>query len=72
MAVLANGDAILIFTDGLPDSIAGDDPEQRLRDAMADSSRAMTSNLKSLINPKFNEDDVSILLLKRTAHSFPA
>jgi sigma-B regulation protein RsbU (phosphoserine phosphatase) len=70
--VLARGDAILLFTDGLPDSIAGDDPEQRLRDAMADSSRAMTSNLKSLINPKFNEDDVSILLIKRTAHSFPA
>lgn len=65
-AALAGGGALLVFTDGSTDSIAGDQPEQRLRGVLADSSRTMMSNLKSLINAKFNEDDVTVLLIRRT------
>lgn len=61
-AVLAPGGALLIFTDGLTDSISGENPEDRLREALA--GRSM-STLKSLVNPEFNEDDVTILLVKR-------
>ncbi len=66
-AALARGGALLAFTDGLTDSIVGDRPEERLHDVLAGDSRTMLSNLKSLVNPKFNEDDVTILLIKRTA-----
>jgi serine phosphatase RsbU (regulator of sigma subunit) len=58
-AVLAGGGALLVFTDGLTDSIAGGRPEERLRAVLADSSRTTMSDLKSLINPRFNEDDVT-------------
>jgi serine phosphatase RsbU (regulator of sigma subunit) len=60
------GGYLLIFTDGLTDSIPGNDPERRLRDAMAENPVKTMSNLKSLIDPRFNEDDVTILLIKRT------
>ena len=67
-AVLVAGGALLVFTDGLTDSIADDQPEERLRAVLADSTRTSISDLKSLIDPKFNEDDVTVLLIKRTAH----
>jgi len=57
---------LLIFTDGLTDSIQGEHPENRLCDAFAVSSGQMMANLRSLVDPKFNEDDVTILLVKRT------
>ena len=57
--------ALLIYTDGLTDSISGEDPEDRLSHALNDSSRRTMHNLKSLVDPKFNDDDVTILLLKR-------
>jgi serine phosphatase RsbU (regulator of sigma subunit) len=63
------GDTLLLFTDGLSDSISGSDPERLLREALAEQSGRTMSNLKSLINPKFNEDDVTILLLKRNTGS---
>jgi len=65
--LLSPGGSLLIFTDGLTDSIAGENPEQRLRDALADSSGRTMSILKSLVDPKLNEDDVTILLVKRDA-----
>src|SRR5208283_4866083 len=65
-AVIPRGGALLLFTDGLTDSIQGTDPANRLRDALADSSGGTMSNLKSLVDPKFNEDDVTILLVKRS------
>jgi serine phosphatase RsbU (regulator of sigma subunit) len=68
-AVICSGGALLLFTDGLTDSIPGKNPENRLRDALADSSGRTMANLKSLVDPKFNEDDVTILLVKRTAGS---
>ncbi|HVO98520.1 MAG TPA: PP2C family protein-serine/threonine phosphatase [Bryobacteraceae bacterium] len=64
-ALLSPGGVLLVFTDGLTDSISGENPEARLRNALADRSGRTMSILKSLINPEFNEDDVSILLVKR-------
>jgi len=68
-AVISPGRTLLIFTDGLTDSIQGEHPENRLRDAFAESAGRTMANLKSLVDPKFNEDDVTILLVKRIAGS---
>jgi phosphoserine phosphatase RsbU/P len=68
-AVLSPGSTLLIFTDGLTDSIQGEHPENRLRDALSESAERTMANLKSLVDPKFNEDDVTILLVKRIASS---
>jgi sigma-B regulation protein RsbU (phosphoserine phosphatase) len=64
-AVLPPGGALLVFTDGLPDSISGENAEDRLRDALADNSGRTMPILQSLIDPEFNQDDVTILLVKR-------
>ena len=68
-AVMNQGSSLLMFSDGLPDSIQGEQPENRLCDAFAESAGRTMANLKSLIDPKFNEDDVTILLAKRIAGS---
>jgi sigma-B regulation protein RsbU (phosphoserine phosphatase) len=68
-AVIPPGGALLLFTDGLIDSIPGKNPNDRLRDALVDNSRTAMATLESLVDPKLNEDDVTILLLKRTARS---
>jgi sigma-B regulation protein RsbU (phosphoserine phosphatase) len=68
-AALGPGSTLLIFTDGLTDSIQGEHPENRLRDALAESAERTMANLKSLVDPKFNEDDVTILLVKRIVSS---
>jgi serine phosphatase RsbU (regulator of sigma subunit) len=74
-AILSPGDALLVFTDGFTDSISGENPEKRVRDALADSSGKTMLLLKSLVDPHFNEDDITILLVKRDAdaasHSRP-
>jgi sigma-B regulation protein RsbU (phosphoserine phosphatase) len=64
-AFLFPGGTLLVFTDGLTDSISGKTPENRLRSALADSPERTMINLKSLVDPKLNEDDVTILLVKR-------
>jgi sigma-B regulation protein RsbU (phosphoserine phosphatase) len=66
-AALGPGSTLLIFTDGLTDSIQGEHPENRLRNALAGSAERTMANLKSLVDMKFNEDDVTILLVKRIA-----
>jgi sigma-B regulation protein RsbU (phosphoserine phosphatase) len=66
-ALLPPGGALLIFTDGLTDSISGENAEGRLCDALADRSGRTMQILKSLVDPHFNEDDVTILLVKRDA-----
>ena len=65
--VINPGGTLLIFTDGLTDSIQGEHPENRVCDVFAESAVRMMANLKSLVDPKFNEDDVTILLVKRIA-----
>lgn len=66
-AVMGPDSALLLFTDGLTDSIAGENPENHLREALADGAGRAMANLKSLVDPKFNQDDVTILLVKRAA-----
>jgi serine phosphatase RsbU (regulator of sigma subunit) len=68
-AVLSPGSTLLIFTDGLTDSIRAEHLENLLLDAFADSAGRTMANLKSLVDPKFNEDDITILLVKRIANS---
>lgn len=63
--MLAPGDTLLLYTDGLTDSISGDGPQERLRTAVTADTRASMSNLQALIDPKLNEDDVTILLAQR-------
>ena len=65
-AVLAPGGALLLFTDGLTDSIPGDDPQSRLRDALAADPKISLSDLMALADPRPVEDDISILLVRRT------
>jgi serine phosphatase RsbU (regulator of sigma subunit) len=68
-ALLYPGSALLIFTDGFTDSISGENAEQRIRDVLADTSGKTMHLLKSLVDPHFNEDDVTILLVKRDVDS---
>jgi len=68
-ALLSPGGALLLFTDGLTDSISGENAEDRLRDALADDSGKTMDILKSLVSPHFNEDDITILLVKRNANA---
>jgi sigma-B regulation protein RsbU (phosphoserine phosphatase) len=58
---------LLIYTDGLPDSIPGDRPEDELHRALGSDLARTMSNLKALVDPRFNEDDVTVLLVKRRA-----
>ncbi|HYA63660.1 MAG TPA: PP2C family protein-serine/threonine phosphatase [Candidatus Sulfotelmatobacter sp.] len=64
-AVIPPGGALLLFTDGLIDSIRAENPTDRLRDTLADDSRRTMTTVESLVDPKLNADDVTILLLKR-------
>jgi serine phosphatase RsbU (regulator of sigma subunit) len=66
--VIPPGGEVLFFTDGLTDGIGGQNPEERICETMRDSGSTM-SNLKSLVNPKFNQDDITILLLTRVVGS---
>jgi len=68
-ASLLPGGALLLFTDGLTDSISGGNAEDRLREALADSSGRTMSRLRSLVDAKFNDDDVTVLLVKRDAEA---
>jgi len=65
-AIVPFGGTLLLFTDGLTDSISGNDPESRLRGALSDNPAKTISNLKLLIDPRCKEDDITILLVKRT------
>ena len=59
--------ALLMFTDGLPDSIPGDNPEDSLCHALDGSLTRTMTNLKALVDPRFNDDDVTVLLVKRNS-----
>jgi sigma-B regulation protein RsbU (phosphoserine phosphatase) len=69
--VIPPGGELLFFTDGLTDGIGGQNPEERICEAIAGHSGPVMSNLTSLINPKFNEDDITILLLSRLSARLP-
>ena len=65
VATLAPGDTLLIYTDGLTDSVSGDSPQGLLRTAVTTDPHKSLSNLKALIDPELNEDDITVLLAKR-------
>ena len=66
-AIIPLGGTLLVFTDGLTDSIPREDPPALLLEAISGNVAKTMSNLKTLIDPKFKEDDITILLVKRTA-----
>jgi serine phosphatase RsbU (regulator of sigma subunit) len=66
-ALLSPAGALLAFTDGFTDSISAENAEDRLHEALANDSGKTMLTLKSLVDPHFNEDDVTILLVKRNA-----
>jgi serine phosphatase RsbU (regulator of sigma subunit) len=65
-AVVPPGGALLLYTDGLTDAIPGDEPEKHLRAALADGPDVM-KRLQRLVDPGFNEDDITVLLVKRVS-----
>jgi serine phosphatase RsbU (regulator of sigma subunit) len=62
--IIPPGGKLLFFTDGLTDGIGGERPEERVCEAIADPGPTI-SNLQALLSPKFNDDDITILLLTR-------
>jgi len=55
---------LLFYTDGLTDGIGDENPEERVGAALAFPGPTI-SNLQALLDPKFNEDDITLLLLTR-------
>jgi serine phosphatase RsbU (regulator of sigma subunit) len=58
--IIPPGSKLLFFTDGLTDGIGGQKPEERVCAAIGDDSGRAMSNLKSLLNPEYSEDDVTM------------
>lgn len=70
--IIPVGAKLLMFTDGLPDGIGGQTPEQRICDTLGRNGKETMLALKGLIDSKFNEDDITILLLTRLVGTTPA
>lgn len=62
--VIPLGGKLLLFTDGLTDGIGGERPEERVYEAIA-HPKSTISDLQSLLSPRFNDDDITMLLLTR-------
>jgi serine phosphatase RsbU (regulator of sigma subunit) len=65
-ANIPKGGSVLLFTDGLTDAISGDDPEARLREVLAGDPVEIMPCLKALLEPRLHQDDVTILLIRRS------
>jgi sigma-B regulation protein RsbU (phosphoserine phosphatase) len=59
------GGAVLFFTDGLTDSIPGENPEQRLSERIARPPRCGMPDIEALTDPALIHDDLTIMLVKR-------
>ena len=64
-ATLPPGAMLLLYTDGLTDSIAGDAPERQVREAMAGTPAETLDRLTKLIQPKLAADDVTLVVVRR-------
>jgi sigma-B regulation protein RsbU (phosphoserine phosphatase) len=71
-AFLPPGGSLLLFTDGLTNSMGGERPVDRLREALTAAPEEIMQSLESLVNPSFNQDDVTILLIERNSVTQPA
>ena len=65
IVTMTPGATLLLYTDGLPDAIGSDDPERRLRDVLTE--HPTLAAITGLVDPTFNEDDVTMLLVSRKA-----
>ena len=63
--IIPPGGKLLFFTDGLTDGIDDSNPEERVCEAIRNDLVTPISSITSLLNPKFNEDDITVLLLTR-------
>jgi serine phosphatase RsbU (regulator of sigma subunit) len=68
IAAIPEGGSLLLFTDGLTDKISGDDPERRLHDVLAGRPSEIMPRLKALLEPRLTQDDITILLIRRSGH----
>jgi serine phosphatase RsbU (regulator of sigma subunit) len=64
-ATLPPGGTLLLYTDGLTDSIAGEAPERQVHAAMTGTPAETLERLKKLIQPKLSADDVTLVVVRR-------
>jgi phosphoserine phosphatase RsbU/P len=63
--IIPPGGKLLFLTDGLTDGIEDPNPEERVCEAIGNDAAKAMSRITSLLNPEFNDDDVTLLLLTR-------
>ena len=68
-AAVSPGGSLLLFTDGLTDSIRENHAEELLCSALAKGPGVTIADINSLVDPVLSEDDVTILLVKRIPES---
>ncbi len=66
---LPRGAGVLLYTDGLTDSLPSIDPSpsSRLVELLADPSGRTIAAVRALVNPALTEDDITAVLVKRRA-----
>jgi sigma-B regulation protein RsbU (phosphoserine phosphatase) len=64
-AALPPGATLLVYTDGLTDSIAGEAPERQVRAAILGTPAETLARLTKLIQPKLAADDVTLVVVRR-------
>jgi Stage II sporulation protein E (SpoIIE) len=64
-AALPPGGTLLVYTDGLTDSIAEEAPERQVHEAMAGTPAETLERLTKLIQPKLAMDDVTLVVVRR-------
>jgi len=69
VTAIAPGDVLLVFTDGLSDSVPGESPPDRLRAALTPEAESSLTGVVNLVDPALNEDDITILLIERSKES---
>jgi len=68
-AMLPPGAGVLVYTDGLTDSLPPTDPSpsMRLVELLANPQGRTIAAVRTLIDPALTEDDVAALIVKRRA-----
>ena len=62
---MQRGARLLLYTDGLPDSIRGEDPEGRIREVVRTAHGRTLAALSALVDRRLNADDVTMVLVTR-------